>query len=388
MAAISEEYLAQLFEFTQSSRQREILSAYIEKNCSSKHAAKILEIDERTVRKHIHKIKERAAEAGLSPTFDATRFVDQGQQIVGKSTLTKDDEGNVVWVKTTKKKIAEDMISAIADQVALIKPWPLIKKPVKLNSRKATCYVLTDYHIGAYSWAAETGEDWDIGIAKKVLNNAMSDLIQDSPDSEQAIFCQLGDLLHWDGLLAVTPTAKNILDSDGRFALLTEVALECMLSCVNALLANHAKVHVIMAEGNHDLASSVWLRLIFKKLFGKNKRVTIEDSPFPYYKFSWGNTFLGFHHGHLSRIKQMPGKFYSEFAKEMGESEYRYLHTGHLHTKEVLEDAGVTVERHPTLNARDAHGARGFSKTIRAAQAITYDKEVGEVARTVVYPRI
>ena len=114
MAAISEEYLAQLFEFTQSSRQREILSAYIEKNCSSKHAAKILKIDERTVRKHVHKIKERAAEAGLSPTFDATRFVDQGQQIVGKSTLPKDDEGNEVRVKNTKKKIAEDMITAIA----------------------------------------------------------------------------------------------------------------------------------------------------------------------------------------------------------------------------------------------------------------------------------
>ena len=105
MAAISEEYLAQLYEFSNSARQTEILSAYIEKNCSSKHAAKKLGIDERTVRKHIHNIKGRAAEAGLSPTFNATRFVDQGQQIVGKSTLTKDDEGNVVWVKTTKKKI-------------------------------------------------------------------------------------------------------------------------------------------------------------------------------------------------------------------------------------------------------------------------------------------
>ena len=32
--------------------------------------------------------------------------------------------------------------------------------------------------------------------------------------------------------------------------------------------------------------------------------------------------------------------------------------------------------------------ARGFPKTIRAAQSITYDKNDGEIGRTVVYPRI
>jgi hypothetical protein len=381
------DYYQALSSFCSTDRQREILNAYTDCGHSSNKAGKQLDISGRSVRLCLERVRRRAAEAGFTEGFDATRYVDPGQMVHGKSTLTKDADGNTVWIKTSRRKAAESLALTATDNITELIPWQTVKTPAVSLKDQVTCYVLTDYHIGAYSWHKETGADWDLDIAEKVLQNAVQDLINGSPDSEQAIFCQLGDFLHWDGLQAVTPTAKNILDGDGRFEKLTDIALEACLNVVNLLLGKHKKVHVIMAEGNHDPAGSVWLRLIMKKLFSKNKRVTVEDSPFPYYKFCWGNTFLGFHHGHLSRIKQMPGKFYSEFASEMGQSEYRYLHTGHLHLKEVLEDSGVVVERHPTLNARDAYGARGFSKTIRAAQAITYGKIGGEISRNVVYPR-
>ncbi|MAQ49069.1 MAG: hypothetical protein CL720_05070 [Chloroflexi bacterium] len=382
------EFHKSLEAYCRTNRQAQLLNSYIDKNYSSKYAAQDLGVDERYVRRVIAQLKRLSAEDGITPSFDASRFVDAGQKIKGKSTLTKDDEGNIVWIKTTAKAAAEDLAESVSDTVASLTPWPKVAKPKTTENKLCTLYTITDYHIGAYSWARETGDDWDISIAQKVLINAVNDLINGSPKSSQAVLCQLGDFLHWDGLLAVTPTAKNVLDADGRFEKLTEIATECCINIVNLLLQSHDKVHVIMAEGNHDLAASVWLRLLMKQVFGKNKRVTVEDSPFPYYKFSWGNSFLGFHHGHLSRINKMPAKFYSEFARDMGQSAYRYLHTGHLHHKEVVEDAGVVVERHPTLSARDAHGSRGFSNSIRAAQSITYDKDYGEVSRTVVYPRI
>jgi len=380
--------MEELYTFCTTDSQRETLTAYLDNGKSSDKAAKVLGVGGRTVRLTLEKIRRKAAESGWTETFDARRFVDTGQKVIGKSTFTKDDEGNNVWIKTSTAKAAADLAEAVSDSIKLLKPWPKVKAPNKIQKDLCTLYTITDYHIGAYSWARETGDDWDINIAQQVLMNGVNDLISGSPNSEQAVFCQLGDFLHWDGLIAVTPTAKNVLDADGRFEKLTEIATECCVNIVNMLLQRHKKVHIVMAEGNHDIAASVWLRLLMKQLFGKNDRVTVDDSPFPYYIFEWGNTFLGFHHGHLARIKQMPAKFYSEFAKEMGNSNYRYLHTGHLHQKEVIEDAGVVVERHPTLSARDAHGSRGFSKTIRAAQTITYDKNSGEIGRTVVYPRV
>jgi hypothetical protein len=382
------DYYRSLEKYCNTTAQMEILNVYITHDSSAKFTAKELNTDERHVRRVIARIKLEAAAEGNSEFFDATRFVDAGQSIRGKSTLTKDDEGNTVWIKTASRQGVEDISQSVTDSINSLSPWPVVPRPVKTKSDLCTLYTITDYHIGAYSWAKETGDSWNLKIAEKVLRNGVSDLISGSPDSKQAIFCQLGDFLHWDGLLAVTPTAQNVLDADGRYEKLTEIAITACINSVNLILKKHQSVHVIMAEGNHDLAGSVWLRAIMRRVFKNNKRVTVEDSPFPYYKFSWGNTFIGFHHGHLSRINKMPSKFYSEFAKEMGQSNYRYLHTGHLHQKEVFEDGGVICERHPTLSARDAHGARGFSKTIRAAQSITYDKNYGEIGRTVVYPRI
>tara|TARA_R110002012_G_scaffold289930_2_gene483332 strand:- start:4883 stop:6049 length:1167 start_codon:yes stop_codon:yes gene_type:complete len=381
------QYLQSLSSYCSTARQKEVLDTYISCDASAKKSAVILGVDERHIRRSIAKLRELSAADGVTEYFDVSKYVGAGQVVKGKSTLIKDEEGNTVWIKTTKKEAAENLVESVTDTIRTLKPWPLVKKPKHSLSDLCTLYTITDYHIGAYSWSRETGDDWDISIAEDVLINAVNDLIQDSPDSEQAVFCQLGDFLHWDGLMAVTPTAKNVLDADGRFEKLTEIAAACCFNVVNLLLKKHERVHVVMAEGNHDIAASVWLRLLMKQMFSKNKRITVEDSPFPYYQFSWGNTFLGFHHGHLSRINKMPSKFYSEFGSEMGQSNYRYLHTGHLHQKEVIEDAGVIVERHPTLSARDAHGARGFSKTIRAAQSISYDKNYGEVSRTVVYPR-
>jgi hypothetical protein len=55
------------------------------------------------------------------------------------------------------------------------------------------------------------------------------------------------------------------------------------------LLAKHKNVHVILAEGNHDMASSVWLRTMFKALYENEPRITVDDSALPYYAHEFGN---------------------------------------------------------------------------------------------------
>lgn len=376
-----------LFQFCSTPRQREILRKYLDSGRSSEVAGELLGTTGRNVRRSIASVKKRAAAHGWTESFDARRFVDPGQNVVGKSTLTKDDEGNIVWIKTARERKTYQFAQELSEYVNDISPWEGRRQPKKTSGDLCTLYTITDYHIGMYSSVEESGEEWSLGTAQEVLERAVTEMIESSPPSEQAVFCQLGDLLHWDSLEAITPRGKNVLDADGRYHTLTKVAVDCCINVVNLLLGKHKKVHVIMAEGNHDLASSVWLRLMMNQVFEKNKRVSIETSAFPYYRFNFGKCFLGFHHGHLSRIKDMPAKFYSEFPGEMGAAKFRKLHTGHTHQVEMIESSGVTVERHPTLAARDAHGARGFHKTVRAANAITYHKELGEVSRHVVYPK-
>lgn len=282
----------------------------------------------------------------------------------------------------------KDVLSELARE---FKPLPRVKAPKKSLSEYLTLYTLTDFHLGMYAWVDETGEDWDMDIAEKVWSNSLDDMIKGSPESEEAIFLQLGDLNHWDGLLAVTPTAQNILDADTRFFKLAHTAARICVEAVDRLLTKHKKVKVIMAEGNHDIASSVWLTVLMEMAFSKNPRVTVENTPFPYYHHVFGKVFIGAHHGHLMKMNQLVSQFSLDpkFRQDFGNCNYHYIHTGHLHTEKVIRHdiGGALVEQHPTLAARDAHAARKYLFSQRGAKAITYHADRGEYSRVTVRPR-
>lgn len=267
-------------------------------------------------------------------------------------------------------------------------PFAPAAAPKQQQTDLCTVYTLTDYHIGMYSWGDETGADWDINIARRVMLQAFADMMDASPNSEQSIFAQIGDLIHFDGMLALTPTSKNVLDADTRFPMIIQTAIEVCIGVVEMLARKHKRVHVLMAEGNHDMASSVWLRAIMAQVFKRDKRITVEVSPFPFYHFTWGRTFLGWHHGHLQKMDNLPLLFATDpkFRAEYGQCTHTYIHTGHMHHQKVIDKGGIVVEQHPTLAARDAHGARGFLSSNRETKAITYSKTRGEIIRCTVRP--
>lgn len=199
---------------------------------------------------------------------------------------------------------------------------------------------------------------------------------------------QLGDFLHSDGISPVTPTSGHVLDADGRFSKVVQVAVRILRRMVDLALMRHEKVLVLMAEGNHDISSSIWLRAMFAALYEREPRVEVIDSPLPYYAYQHGKTMLAWHHGHLRKNDQLPLLFAAQFPKLWGATTKRYVHTGHRHHVEEREHSGMTVIQHPTLTARDAYAARGGWIAERQATAITYHAEYGQVARNTVVPEM
>lgn len=311
--------------------------------------------------------------------------------VTARSTLT-DSEGNVklVWEKESRDhqkeaEAREAAFSALSETLPRIAPS---EKPPHFSDKLATVYTLTDCHVGMLAWHKEGGADWDTTIAERVLVQCFAQMIASAPAAELGIVNQLGDFLHWDGLEAVTPTSKHLVDADGRFEKLVEVAIRILRRVIDLALAKHARVHVILAEGNHDLASSVWLRKMFKALYENEPRVSVDDSALPYYAYQHGRTLLAFHHGHLKKNNDLPLLIAATFSKMWGDTTKRYCHTGHRHHVEEREHSGVTVIQHPTLAARDAYAARGGWISERSASAITYHVDHGEVGRVRVSPEM
>ncbi len=371
-------------------RQAEVIDA-INKHGGMRAASRALGIGFNAVHKVVKYTKMKAEAHGYSPEHDFTRPVPDMFVAKGVSTYyNKDGKPTGQWVKAglDEQKRLEAIRSAIEALCDDVPRLPPLAAPALCDSALATVYTLTDSHVGMLAWRREAGEDWDLEIAERVLTGCFQAMINASPAAATGIVNQLGDFLHSDGLLPVTPTSGHVLDQDGRFSKVVEVAVRVLRAVVSMALVKHQRVVVIMAEGNHDMASSVWLRVLFKALFENEPRVEVIDSPLPYYCLQHGKTMLGFHHGHLKKNDQLPMLFAAQFPKLWGDTTKRYCHTGHRHHTEEKEHSGITVIQHPTLAARDAYAARGGWVAERQVTSITYHSEFGQVARHTVTPEM
>ena len=249
-------------------------------------------------------------------------------------------------------------------------------------------YVLTDYHLGMLAWGEETGEDWDIKIAEKLLMDWFTAAIAQAPKADVGLFCQLGDFLHFDGLLPITPASGNILDSDTRFQNIVRVAVRTTKQIIGMLRAKYPHVHVIMADANHDPAGGAWLREMLASANQGDDSITVDTSPDTYYCYPWGETSLFFHHGHKRKPANIESVFAAKFRDIWGGSKYSYAHTGHMHHLKALEGNLMVVEQHRTLAAKDAFASRGGWLAGRSASVITYRKQHGEVGRVTLTPEM
>ena len=346
-------------------------------------AARQIGMNRETLQGRVNRAREKFPNLG--------ERVPEGHKAKGVSTLY-DAEGNIKaqWVKSTidEQRAEEAREAAIRALAATIPPEKPVAPPKEVLSDLCALYTLTDAHVGMLAWHREGGQDWDLEIAEDTIVGCFAETIRQMPEAETAIFNQLGDLLHYDSLTAVTPTSGHILDADSRFTKMVEVAVRILRRVIRMLLSKHRTVHVIMAEGNHDMASSVWLRTMFKALFEDEPRVTVEDSALPYYCFEFGKVFLGFHHSHLKRMEQLPGFMAAQFPAQWGRTTKRYCHTGDKHHAAEKDGMGIHVVQHPTLAARDAYAARGGWHSERAMQGITYHKQYGQVGRIIVCPEM
>lgn len=340
-------------------------------------------------------ITENQGPGGIGPSPER----DGGEEYLVKGVSTYfDAEGNQrgQWVKTKvdeQRRLAA-ILAAITERAERVEPLPPTPFSYEAGEnaleieRLCNLVTITDYHIGMLAWRREGGDDWDTPIARTTFRRVFGGLLRMMPKAGVCVLNQLGDFLHTDGMVPVTPAHHNVLDADSRYQKMASIAADLMEELVLAALETHAKVHVILAEGNHDESGSAWLRIMFRRIFRDEPRVTVDDSPLPFYAYQHGQTMLGFHHGHKVKNGELPALFAGSprFRSMWGAATRTYIHTGHRHHHESKEHSGCVVEQHPTIAAPDAYAARGGYISDRRAFGITYHDNLGEVSRVAVTP--
>lgn len=327
-------------------------------------AAASLHLEPRQLRAHLSELKRRAAVRGYSPTHDMHKTAPEGFGVKGVSTLY-DGDGNIraQWVKT-KRDEEHRMEMLLSAMSTVADSWKGKADPIGAPSVKdddlLAVYPLGDPHLGMYAWAQETGAPFDLDIAERNLFAATDRLVGLAPPARTAIILNLGDFIHADGTKNAT-TGGTPVDMDTRWPKVIATGVRTMRRLIDRALEKHAETHVKCVPGNHDKDTSFMLSLCLAQFYEREPRVKVDISPDPFWWFRFGKCLLGATHGHGAKMKDLPLIMATDRARDWGETEHRYVYTGHLHHDITHEYPGVIVETTRTLAAKDSwHHYMGY----------------------------
>ena len=341
--------------------------ALFEKHGGKRPAAKALGIAESTFR---YRLKEQQQAQKLNKLglkmVDADALAKAEQDLHGTSTLVN-EHGDVVlkWIKTNKQ--AKDVAETLKSYAEILTHDIPAKSPVELkgdlisDEQMAAVYTLSDFHMGMYANALETGDDWDLEKAKHVFKSFIYHSIQSARHCSHAVLLNLGDMSHTDGNTPHTTSRKHAIDVSCRFNEIRDAIVECFDYAIEQMLEVHETVHLIYCRGNHDDHTSPLLRDMIARAYRNDPRITVDRHDGIYHAHHWGLNAFFATHGHKRTMKQAAETFISQYAEVYGNTKFRYGFVGHRHHEKLHGDEyyGVKMRQFDTLAPLDAHAAEG-----------------------------
>jgi len=377
--------MTSLADFATTDRQK--LVAELSSKMSLRRVAKETGLSISTVRHHYHTVVRNAERRGYSPPHGQTHPSPGTQYVKGVSTLY-DEQGNqkLQWVKTAAdndrlEMFAAELAASIVKDVPPAKPVPA---PPAVDKRLMAVYPIGDAHVGLYCWNGDAGGDYDLKIAKAVMEKGFRRILAATPDTESCLIVNLGDWFHTDTHENITRRSGIHLDVDTRWPLVVRSGVAIMKFMVESCLRKHQKVRIVNEIGNHDDQSSMLLSLVLEAYYEQSPRVSVDVSPGSYHWHEWGNNLIGVHHGHRCKPQDLYRVMAERQREACGRCKHRYWYTGHIHHSRKQDVGGQVMESFRTLIPEDAwaHG-QGYT-AIRDIVSIVLDKEHGECFRATV----
>lgn len=296
----------------------------------------------------------------------------------------KDGELIGQWVKAKGFIPHADILREVKEGLKGLKALKLPPAPKFVETNFLTVYPLADLHLGMYAWDEETGNNYDVEIARKLALEVIGHLVRRSEPSAEGVLLNLGDFFHSDSDENRTRRSGNALDVDTRYGRVLRLGVQVAAQSVLLLLEKHRHVTVRNIPGNHDPYGALALAVALSETFRDDKRVTIDLNPGPFWAFQFGKVMLTAAHGDMAQPMQMPPIMAAKYPQMWGETTFRYALMGHRHStwkKPSGERGAMQVEVFQTLAPRDAWGnAKGFVAG-RSMSAITYSRDEGEKFR-------
>lgn len=286
-----------------------------------------------------------------------------------------------VEVRLVKKKVIADAKASIETLKEDAKKFSPIYK--KINYQKITNgslfeFDLFDVHFGRLAWDEETGENYDIQIAKEMIERVTENMLSKIKGySIDRILLPLGnDFFNVDNKDGTT-THGTPQQEDTRWQKTFKRGREV---CVNLIdtCSQIAPVDILIVPGNHDEQRAFYLGEALECWYHNSQDVKVNNSAMLRKYYRYGNNLIGFTHGYYESLDKLPYIMASEASSDFAETKYHEWHTGDKHRKQdKTNEDGMTVRILSALTSIDAWTFNKGFKSERASTGFIWDKEMG-----------
>ena len=298
------------------------------------------------------------------------------------------------WYKSKKFSIfakpneytRDEFLKSIEDLISNYSPsYPHIDYP-KREDGHLLIINPSDVHIGKFADSLETGEDYNIEIAKERVREGVKGILRNAEGFpiEKILFCIGNDILHTDNTMGST-TRLTPQDTDGKWFRHFTEALELYVEIVEMLI-QIAPVDCVHSMSNHDYMSGFHLAHALKSWYRNTDSVYVDADPKHRKYYSWKNSLIGLTHGDGAKLPNLPLLMAQEEPIMWANTKYRYWYLHHLHHKQrykfmsSFDNIGVTVEFLRSPSGSDSwHYQKGYTGSIKAVEGFIHNK-YGQIA--------
>ena len=265
-------------------------------------------------------------------------------------------------------------------------------QPLQRVETPGGCLVVidaADTHFGKYAAAIETGDDYNLDIARRRVLEGVAGIIGQAIKAyeiDRILLVVGNDVLHVDNSIATT-TNGTFQNTDGLWFEMFQAAKQTFIDVIESLIPI-ADIDVVFNPSNHDYTSGYMLVDSLASWFRNSKNVTFTAGPAHRKYYQYGNSLIGTTHGDGAKPVDLPALMSHEVPKMWAATKYRYFYTHHIHHKdrtrflETKDFIGMTVEALRSPSATDSwHGKKGYTGVVKAVEGFIHSKEKGQIAR-------
>jgi len=243
-----------------------------------------------------------------------------------------------------------------------------------------------DLHFGKLTWDEETGDNYDIKIARELFMTCLNQLIEQAKNYpvERIVFPIGNDFFNVDNI-AETTVHNTPQDEDTRWKKTFVRGRQLIIEAIDTL-RTIAPVDVLVIPGNHDFTRSFYLGDAVECWYHKCPDITVNNGAKVRKYYRYGKCLIGYTHGSEEKFQELPYIMANEEPQLWAETAYREWHLGDKHHRREIkwvsteEYKGATVRFMRSLTSTDAwHYGKGYISSLRAGEGFIWDKNNGLV---------